>query len=179
MSQITNLVIYDDNGGDPTLPSNTAGVYGKTVDGITYPVALSESGVPVILTRKSITLYVVDFNTALETGDGKIYWRIPVDLDSMNLVYAAGQLGAAQSTSGTVDIQVARLRFATPGGARSAVDMLSTPITIDANEWDSKDGTSGVININNDDVVEGDLIRADIDSIGTGSQGLLISLTFE
>jgi hypothetical protein len=130
--------------------------------------------------RRSITLYVVDFDTALETGDGQIYWRIPEDLNNLNLVSVGAQLGAAQSTSGTVDIQIARLRSSTPGGARSAVDIFSTLLTVDANEWDSRNAaTPVVINASNDDVEEGDLLRVDVDSIGTGSQGLLISLTFE
>jgi hypothetical protein len=57
--------------------------------------------------------------------------------------------------------------------------MLSTRITIDASEWDSKDAaTAAVINTSNDDVSEGDLIRIDIDVTGTGSQGLFVTLGF-
>jgi hypothetical protein len=57
--------------------------------------------------------------------------------------------------------------------------MLSTRITIDANEYDSKDSTTPrVIDTANDDVLMGDLIRIDIDVTGTGTAGLIVSLSF-
>ena len=130
--------------------------------------------------EREITIYVVDFDTALTTGDGKAYFRIPIDLDGMDLVQVGAQVGSAQSTSGTPTVQLTRLRAATAGGARSAADMLSTEITIDANEWDSKDAsTSPVIDTSNDDVATGDLIRVDVDSAGTGTKGLFVSLGFK
>ena len=47
--------------------------------------------------------------------------------------------------------------------------MLSTLLTIDINEWDSKDATAAaVIDTSNDDVNTGDLLRIDIDVAGTG-----------
>ena len=131
------------------------------------------------LAKRQITLYVTDFATAIATGDGATYWRVPSDLDGFNIVDVAAQLGAAQSSSGTPTVQIARLRFATAGGARTAVDVLSTKITIDANEWDSKDATTpAVINAANDDMSEGDLLRIDIDAAGTGAQGLFVTIGF-
>lgn len=60
------------------------------------------------------------------------------------------------------------------------VDMLSTPITIDANEYDSKDAaTQPVINTANDDLATGDVIRIDVDVAGTGTKGLNVSLSFQ
>ena len=142
---------------------------------------LSDARIPTAHTHpRETTLYVIDFSTALETGDGKAYFRITPELDGRELVTAEAQLGAAQSTSGTPTVQIARMRAATAGGARTVVDMLSTAITIDANEWDSKDATTpAVVNAANDDVAEGDLIRIDVDDAGTGAQGLFISLGFD
>jgi hypothetical protein len=128
---------------------------------------------------KQITIYVVDFDTALATGDGQAYFRIPLELAALDLTEVGAQVGAAQSTSGTPTVQLTRLRAATAGGARTAVDMLSTLLTIDINEWDSKDAAAAaVINATNDDVNEGDLIRIDVDVAGTGTQGLFVTLGF-
>ena len=130
--------------------------------------------------ERELTIYAVDFETTLTAGDGKAYFRIPIDLDGMDLVQVGAQVGIAQSTSGTPTVQLTRLRAGTAGGARSAADMLSTTITIDANEWDSKDAsTSAVIDESNDDVATGDLIRVDVDSAGTGTKGLFVSLGFK
>tara|TARA_Y100000593_G_scaffold25220_1_gene50390 strand:- start:595 stop:1932 length:1338 start_codon:yes stop_codon:yes gene_type:complete len=130
--------------------------------------------------EREITLYVVDFDTALTTGDGKAYLRIPTDLNGMDLVQVGAQVGSTQASYGTPTVQLTRLRAATAGGARSAADMLSTEITIDANEWDSIDAsTSAVIDTSNDDVETGDLIRVDVDSAGTGTKGLFVSLGFK
>lgn len=132
-----------------------------------------------VLDKKTLPLNILDWTTAITTGDGKVYRRIPDDLDGKTLTAIEAQLGAAQSTSGTVSIQIARLRAATAGGARAVVDMLSTNLTIDVNEWDSKDATTpAVINTSNDDVLEGDMIRVDIDGAGTGAQGLYLDLGF-
>jgi hypothetical protein len=57
--------------------------------------------------------------------------------------------------------------------------MLSTAITIDANEFDSKDAaTAAAINTSNDDVATGDLIRVDVDVAGTGTADLIVTLGF-
>jgi hypothetical protein len=173
-----SVMVFGDNAADPTLGANTAGIYGKDVDGVVHPYAVSESGTTVQLTYKEMTLYVVDFETPLTSGDGKLYWRIPSGLDSMSLTHVAAQVGATASTSGTPTIQIARLRFTDPSGARTATDMLSTPITIDVNEWDSKDATTPpVIGVSNS-VLEGDLVRVDVDVSGTNTQGLFVTLGF-
>jgi hypothetical protein len=58
--------------------------------------------------------------------------------------------------------------------------MLSTRITIDANEYDSKDATTAaVIDTSNDDVATGDVIRIDVDVAGTGTKGLNVTLSFQ
>ncbi len=60
-----------------------------------------------------------------------------------------------------------------------AVDMLSTKITIEEDEYNSWDAaTAPVINTSNDDVVTGDRIRVDVDIAGAGAKGLDVILGF-
>lgn len=109
---------------------------------------------------------------SLATGDGQAFFRIPAELNGMNLtgvdaaVYTAG-------TTNTLDVQI---RNKTDG-----VDMLSTKITIDSTETDSSTAaTPAVINTSNDDVATGDLIAIDIDAVHTTpAKGLVVSMRFE
>ena len=76
------------------------------------------------------------------------------------------------SSSGTPTWQIHNLT--------DTVDMLSTAITIDANELTSYTAaTAPVINAANDDVATGDIIRVDCDVAGTGTAGEDIILTFQ
>jgi hypothetical protein len=121
------------------------------------------SGSPVRILETTI----LDKDTLLTVGDwaGGVTFTVPLHLNGYNLIYVQGALTGAQSTSGLPTIQMANIT--------DAVDMLSTRITIDANEWDSKDAaTAPVINTSYDDVATGDRIRFDIDVAGTGAKGL-------
>ena len=108
---------------------------------------------------------------ALATGDGQAYFPIPTVFDGMNLTDAQASV-STQSTSGTPTVQVYNLT--------DAADMLSTRITIDENEYTSYTAAaSSVIDSAHDDVVEGDMIRIDVDVAGTATKGLTVLLTFE
>ena len=123
---------------------------------------------------KLVSVQLSDGSGAITTGDGKAYIRISSELNNHELVSAHAAV-TAPSTSGTIDVQVARGRQSGPTSAHAFVDMLSTAITIDANEYDSKDAaTSESVNTSNDDVEEGDLIRIDVDSVGSGPTAVLI-----
>lgn len=66
-------------------------------------------------------------------------------------------------------VQMARIRGGTP------VDVLSTPVTIDANELTSYTAAAAsVVNPANDDIAVGDMWRVDIDMAGTGAKGLQV-----
>ena len=55
----------------------------------------------------------------------------------------------------------------------------TTRITIDANEFSSfTAATPPVINASNATVAAGDRLAVDVDTVGTGSRGLIIMLTF-
>jgi hypothetical protein len=107
----------------------------------------------------------------LTTGDGKAYFIVPALLNGHNLV-AAHAAVTTVSSSGTPTIQVHNVT--------QAVDMLSTRITIDANEKNSYSAAAApVIDTGNDDVATGDELRVDVDVAGTGTKGLVVILTFE
>lgn len=127
---------------------------------------------------KAISVQVLDGATALTTGDGKAYFRIPPALNGMDLI-SVGASVLAKSTSGNPTIQIARGRQANATTAHAFSDMLSTRITIDANDFDSKDAaTPPVIDTSTDDILTGDLIRIDVDVAGTGATGLFVTLAF-
>lgn len=111
-------------------------------------------------------------------GDGKVYILMPAKTNGMNLVGVACTV-VTTSSSGTPTVQVARGRQANATTAHAFVDMLSTRVTIDANEYSSADATTAaVIDGANDDIATGDLLRVDIDVTGTGTASLYIYLEF-
>jgi lysophospholipase L1-like esterase len=116
--------------------------------------------------------------TSVTTGDGKAYWRVPSGLNGRNLVGCAIAVNTT-SSSGLPTVQLARGRQAAPGSAHTYADMLSTRMTIDVGEYDSRTAAAAaVINAANDDVATGDLIRIDVDTAGTGTAGLHVTLEF-
>lgn len=116
--------------------------------------------------------------TSVTTGDGKAYWRVPSTLNGRNLV-GVGVAVFAPSSSGTPTVQIARGRQAAANSAHVFADMLSTRVTLDVGEYDSRNATTpAVINASNDDVATGDLIRIDVDTAGTGTTGLFVTLEF-
>jgi hypothetical protein len=127
---------------------------------------------------KVASVYVIEAGTAVTTGDGKAYLRINSDLNGMDLVSASIAV-ITTSSSGLPTVQLARGRQSSATSAHSFVDMLSTKVTIDATEYDSKDATTpAVIDTANDDVATGDLIRIDVDVAGTGTAGLILTMAF-
>lgn len=126
---------------------------------------------------KAFAVEVFAAATALSTGDGKKYIPIPAALAGFNLIRLHAIL-FAKSTSGTPTVQIARGRRADATSAHTFADVLSTLITVDANEYDSRTAaTQPVINTSNDDLADGDLLRVDVDGAGTAATGMWI--TFE
>lgn len=132
-------------------------------------VALEADVTPTALTRIVVIKVIADA-TALTTGDGKTYFTVPAELNGMDLVSVGAHVYTV-SSSGTPTVQIYNLT--------QSVDMLTTRVTIDANEKDSKDATAAaVIDTANDDVATGDEIRIDVDVAGTGTAGLEVRLGF-
>ena len=115
---------------------------------------------------------------AITTGDGKAYFRVPSVMNGWNLVAVAASLSTV-SSSGIPTVQIRRSRYATPT-TRTAADMLSTKLTVDASEFDSIDAAAAaVIYTPNDDVNTGDHIYIDIDVAGTGAKGLVVETIWQ
>lgn len=131
------------------------------------PDSLAASDLGVAL----VTLLVSDpAGSAITTGDGKAYYRISSALNGMNLVSVAAALTTV-SSSGIPTVQIANVT--------DSVDMLSTKLTIDANETDSSTAaTAAVIDTAHDDVATADMLRIDIDVAGTGAKGLIVQMQF-
>jgi hypothetical protein len=117
-----------------------------------------------------VVIKVIDDATALTIGDGKTHFTVPAEFNGMNLVSVGAHVYTV-SSSGLPTIQIHNLT--------DTQDMLSTLITIDANEKDSKDAAAAaVINATYDDVATGDEIRIDVDVAGTGTLGLEVRMGF-
>ena len=116
-----------------------------------------------------VYIQVLPASEALEVGDGQMYFTVPNDLDSADLVDADASVYTA-SSNGTPSIQL------TVDGN----DMLSTLITIDENETSSYTAaTQPVVNPTYETVSVGQKIGIDVDVAGTGTLGLDIILVFE
>jgi len=120
--------------------------------------------------KQTVVLKVIANGTTLSTGDGKMYFTVPSELNGLDLIDADASVYTA-STSGTPTVQIHNVT--------DAVDMLSTSITIDANEYSSYTAaTAPVIDTAHDDVATGDRLRIDVDAAGTGTKGLDVILVF-
>lgn len=121
---------------------------------------------------REFQIKVIDDTTVLATGDGQAIMCIPASLNGKNLTGVAAFV-TTNSSSGLPTIQVRRIR------AGVNADMLSTRITIDANEPTSYTAAAAaVINATNQGVQTGDLIAIDVDVTGTGTKGLGVILIF-
>ena len=165
----------------------TSGIYksaSATDDGIIEIATIAETDTGTDATRavspdglagslygeKVFYIKVVDAATALTTGDGKAYVTVPNTVSGMDLISAH----AAVYTAPTAGVPLIQIHNATDGA-----DMLSTVISIDTNEYNSYTAaTQPVVNTGHDDVVQGDIIRVDVDVAGTGTKGLDIALIF-
>lgn len=107
----------------------------------------------------------------LGTGDSQGYFLVTDDMDGMSLAACAAGVVTA-SSSGTPTIQLRNLI--------TGNDMLSTKITIDANERTSYTAaTPPVISAANAQVSTGDFVMIDVDVAGTGAKGLAVGVAFE
>ena len=104
-------------------------------------------------------------------GDDAYHIFIPSDLNGCNLVDADACVDK-KSTSGAVTVQIRN--------ATKAVDMLSTPITIDKNENTSYTAAvAPVINTNNNNVKTSNKIAIDVNNADTNVKELVMILKFE
>lgn len=120
---------------------------------------------------KTMQIKTMDDATVLATGNGKVIVVISADLNGFTLTDAQAYVTTV-SSSGNPTIQI---RNTTSGNA----NMLSTAITIDANETSSYTAaTPPVVDPAHQTVSTGDLIAIDVSAAGTGAKGLGVVLTF-
>lgn len=166
------VVTYTD--ATPAIDINVpAASAGTTTAGTSATEAVTPEGLAGSNFGKAIfPILVTDpAGSALTTGDGKAYFPVPPELNGMNLVNVYGALTEV-STSGIPTFQVANVT--------DGVDMLSTKLTIDANELTSYTAAAAVvIDGTKDDVATGDLLRIDCDVSGTDAKGVMITLVFQ
>ena len=124
-----------------------------------------------------ISMVVFPYPVVPTTGDAKIVFPIPLELNGMDLIAAHAFTYA--TTSGETRINITRWR-----GAVTPNDMLSTPITIQSGEYSSYTAAiQPVIDTDYDDVQAAigdahDHLAIDVDAVGTGALGLGINLSF-
>lgn len=135
---------------------------------VVNPGKLRDAG---IFTTKIVGVQVVDAGTDTSTGDAKAFFRVPSELNGMNLTGVSATVYTAGTTN-TTDIQ---LRNKT-----DSVDMLTTKMTIDSTETDtSTAATPAAIDTSHDDVATGDVIAIDVDAISsTPAKGLYVQMRF-
>lgn len=114
-------------------------------------------------------------STALTTSD-VAYFRIPAALGGMNLVSVAASVGtgaAGSSSSGTPTFTVTNV-------TQTNAAMLSTALTVDANEYTSATAAAAaVIDTANDDVATDDLLKVAVTTAGTGVTYAQVVLGFQ
>lgn len=114
-----------------------------------------------------IYLKVVPELSLLTVGQGLLYWTVPNELNGMQLAKVAA-IVYTPSTSGTPIVQI----------YKGTYQMLSTRLTIDANETTSYTAAAAaVITSEYKTLATGQKIRIDVDAIGTGTRGLDVVLT--
>lgn len=168
-------------GADTNLPSEqavreaiaaiTAAAVGAlaTGDATSTPTA---SKIPIAGTDKTVDTWIsrtVSFqwlapDGALATGDGKAVWTVPAEYTGFELVGVFGSL-ATVSSSGAPSFMLRRNRAGTDA------DMLSTALTIDANERDSSTAATAAVIGTNKALQTGDQVWIDVDAAGTGAKG--------
>ena len=114
---------------------------------------------------------LVNAGDAIATGNGQAYFgRIPSYLIGWNIIEVA-----ANRVAGTGLLTIMIHNFT------QSADILTTALTIDANEKDSKDAASAaVIDTGQDDVATGDRYRVDVDGdVGGDSTWVEVQMTLQ
>lgn len=163
--------------GLPAASVNDVNTGTSTTTAVT-PDALAGSNIGTRL----VHLLVQADDAALVIADTSGKFRIPAEMNGMVLVSAAAQLETV-SSSGLPQFKVEKFRLSAPGTRDAAVQMLSTNITVDENEFDSKDATTAAVIsavAGAATVATGDTVKAScVTEAGTGTTGGMVVLGFQ
>lgn len=148
---------------EPSGPGDIAALAWRTQQLARRPPAATDESV-------RFQMKIVHDEDTVTTGDGQLIFLVEDDMANLSLVACYAYVTTV-SSSGLVTVQIRNVT--------DAVDMLSTPITIDVSEFSSYfAATPPVINTANDQVDTGDRIAIDVDGAGTGAKGLGVIVKF-
>lgn len=165
-SAVNNLKIVNEaTGNDPSIEASG--------DDTNVAIELKGKGTGVIKADGGGFEVAVTAPTSdVEVGDGAAYVTVPAKFDGMNLD-ALHAYCVTAPTDAEMQIQIHNLT--------DTADMLSTVLTIDAGENGSDTAaTEAVIDTAADDVATNDVLRVDIDQVGStvAGAGLILRLEF-
>lgn len=119
---------------------------------------------------RMIQLKVFADDAALATGDDKLVFMIPPEMDGTRLVRVVAFLSTVSTGGTAVNIQVSN--------TTQALDVLSTACTIDNNESTSITAATPAVIKTTVIFRSGDICAIDVDQIGSGAKGLGVHLSF-
>jgi hypothetical protein len=124
-----------------------------------------------LLDSAEFEIKIVSDSSTVFTGDAQQYMLITHQLHNLDLVEVAGYV-SGQSTSGAITAQIRNII--------TGFDLLSTPLTINANQYTSYavGTTPAVVDPAHKTVSKGDLLRFDVDTAGANARGLGITVRF-
>jgi len=143
-----------------TGPAGAAGAQGAT--GATGPTGPTGATGPSGVTTESFIIAVSDSTTVITTGTAKFTFRMPFALT----VTAVRASLATASSSGVVTVDINE-------GAGAGTSILSTKLTIDANELTSTTAATPAV-ISDTALADDAQITVDIDTAGSGAVGLRV-----
>lgn len=134
----------------------------------TQAEAVAALGLTESATERWVPIECVLPDTDCAVGDGKGWFPVPSLLNGATITGFTA-LAATAGTTGTMDIQLRRVRSGTP------VDVFSTKAKIDSGELSSTTGTVPVIDTANDDLLTDDQLYVDVDAVHTtAAKGLFV-----
>lgn len=182
-----NGAVVNDSGTFETLNS-TAGTWDGTFTRLDQPagITLGAAGRALMddttaaaarttlgLHQRVLQLVLGGPSDDMVTGDAQASFTVPSVLNGAVITGVMASVVTA-GTTGTAEIALRRSR------SGSAVDVLSTDVTIDTTETNSTTAaTPAVINTSNDDLATGDILLVDVDAVhsGTAAKGAALTLT--
>jgi hypothetical protein len=154
------------------LSSTSLATIAETNTGTSTTRAVSPDGLAgSVHGEKVIQMVVIDFAVALTTGNGKFYFHVPSTLNGFDIVHAhAETFGDPSGTTITIGLY----------NVTDSVEILSGLLTIGIGYFGS-DESGGSFTINSgagyDALATNDVLRVDIDQIGSGDSGTGLIVT--
>ena len=188
MDQLDLLAIVDDPGGSPTTKRMSFQGFLNGIEQLLQLSAIPQSTDTFLIIDNGLAKFIEmnefikaryvglpvgTVGTSLETGNRQSWFKVPVEMSGMNLVSVEADVTTAPTGAA---LSIAVYNFG------QTQDMLSVDITIDIGDTSSDVATTApVINAGTDDIVDGEIVGIDIDTVGSTEPGddLLVTLGFD